>query len=444
MNWSLNKPGRNIPALMIAISGIVKHSFIRGAAFAFAVLVSYTATAQIEEIFPDTINRKFNYISGGFAGFEMNSNAIDIDFAQGFYRGDFIDNERKDRISGRLTNENRMGADINYGVFYSWRPDSLFGSSDVSVFVSLKNSEHYDLRYSRDLFRTVFYGNREFAGDTAYLGNFNTQLLRYQKLQFGVLWSNLDSTAKLGIALSALNAEQYFRMEARNAELMTGADGEYIDFNTSVNVFRSDTSNKGFAQFNGFGISTDIYFEAPYKGKKRKGKILISISDIGLMAWNDRSQTYSRDSLYHFEGVQVNDLFHAGDSSLNHFSADSVFAAITEMRTQSFTSSLPATVHLKQTTYYRNFELSKGFRYMFNANYKGFYYLEGIYHFRGKLNAGLNAGFGGYGRFSFGASVNKEFGQGLYVGIASRHLEGLVAPKQFGGAGAFVTLRQKF
>lgn len=429
--------------MVLKITGTIRKAFPKAALFCL-LLLSLTVNAQVEAIFPDTIDRKFNYICGSFAGFEMNSDAIDVDFAKGFYHGDFIDNQRKNRVANRLTNENRMGADLNYGIFYSWRPDSLFGSSDVSVFVSLKNSEHYDLRYSRDLFRTVFYGNREFAGDTAYLGNFSTQLLRYQKLQFGVLWSNLDSTAKLGIALSALNAEQYFRMEARNAELVTGADGEYIDFNTSVNVFRSDTSNKGFAQFNGFGISTDIYFEAPYKSSKRRGKVIISISDVGLMAWNDRSQTYKRDSLYHFEGIQVEDLFNAGDSSLNHFSADSVFAAITEMETQSFTTSLPATVHLKQTTYYRNFEFSKGFRYMFNASYKGYYYLEGIYHFRGRLNAGVNAGFGGYGRFSFGASVNKEFRKGLYMGFASRHLEGIVAPKQFGGAGAFITVRQKF
>ena len=416
----------------------------KAAALLCAVLISFTAAAQIEDIFPDTINRRFNYLTGTFASFEMNSNAIDMDFARAFYRGDFIDQGRKDRILNRLTGENRMGADLNYGIFYSWRPDSLFGSSDVSVFVALKNNEHYDLRYSRDLFRTAFYGNREFEGDTAFLGNFSTHLLRYQELQFGALWSNLDSTAKLGISLSALNAEQYFEMEAKSADLVTGPDGEYIDFNTSINAFRSDTANKGFAKFNGFGVSTDILFEAPYKGQKRKGKLLISISDIGLMAWNERSQTYSRDSLYHYEGIEVDDLFGGSDSSLNQFSADSIFAAITEMRTQSFTTSLPATVHLKQTTYYRNFEFSKGFRYMFNANFKGFYYLEGIYHFRHSLNAGVNAGYGGYGKFSFGASVNKEFKNGLYIGASSRHLEGLVAPKQFGGMGAFVTVRQKF
>jgi hypothetical protein len=442
MRSSLNKVSGTFPASgNISTSGSGR---LKAIITLCAILVSIAASAQFEDIFPDTINRKFNYLTGTFGGFEMNSDAIDVDFARGFYRGDFIGKDRKDRISKRLTAENRMGADLNYGIFYSWRPDSLFGSSDVSVFVSLENNEHYDVRYSHDLYRTVFYGNREFAGDTAYLGNFSTHLLRYQKLQFGVLWSNLDSTAKLGLAISALNAEQYFEMEAKQAELLTAADGEYMSFNTSINALRSDTSNKGFASFNGFGVSTDIYFEAPYKGKKRRGKLVISVMDIGIMAWNGKSQTYSMDSLYYFDGVEVENLFNAGDSSLNHFSADSVFAAITEMRTQSFTTSLPASVHIKQTTYYRNFEFTKGFRYMFNANYKGFYYLEGIYHFPNRLNAGINAGFGGYGKFSFGASVNKELGQGLYIGAASRHLEGVVAPKRFGGMGAFVTIRQKF
>lgn len=409
-----------------------------------AAIVTCSASAQVEAMFPDTIDNSFNYLTGAYTGFEMNSSALDLDFVRTFRNGGFIDNAMKDRVSSRLTNENRLGGDLNYAVYHVWKPDTFFhNKSDVSLFVQAKNNEHLDAQFSRDMFRLAFYGNREFAGDTAMLNNFSAQLLRFQEMQFGVLWSGLDSTARLGIGISAIKAEQYFSVHAKTAELFTSADGSFIDFNTSLEAFSSNPDNKGFTKFNGFGVAADFFIETPYKGK-RSGKIMISVSDVGLLSWNESSRHYKTDSVYHFDGIEVNDIFDVRDSSLHNVSADSLFAAITDMKKQSFTVSIPATLHIRQSSYFGRFELVKGFKYVFNASYKGFFYLEGNYRFAGKLNVGVTGGFGGYGKLSYGARASKEFRNGTYVSLGSSHIEGVIAPKKNAGLGVYLSLRQKF
>jgi hypothetical protein len=416
----------------------------RAALAAIMLLLACRASAQIEAMFPDTIDNSFNHLTGVYGGFEMSSNALDLDFAKNFYRGGFIDKTTKDRISDRLTNENRIGSDLNFAAYYAWKPDTFFhNKSDVSLFMQVKNNEHFDSQFSRDLFSLAFYGNRQFAGDTAMLGNFSLQLLRFQEFQFGVLWSGLDSTARLGIGVSVIKAEQYFSVRAENAELFTSEDGAYIDFNTSLEAFSSDTSNTGFSKFNGFGVAADFFIETPYQGK-RKGKILISVSDVGLIAWNESSQRYNADTLYRFEGVQVNNIFDVRDSSLNNISSDSLFSELTDLKRQSFTISIPATLHIRQASYFGRFELVKGFKYVFNASYKGYFYLEGNYHFMNKLSLGAVAGFGGYGKLGYGINASKTFRSGTQVLIGSNHLEGLITPKHAAGVGVFASLRQKF
>ena len=114
------------------------------------------------------------------------------------------------------------------------------------------------------------------------------------------------------------------------------------------------------------------------------------------------------------------------------------------MKRQSFTISVPATLHIRQASYFRRFELVKGFRYVFNASYKGYFYLEGNYRFASKLNIGAVAGFGGYGKLGYGVNASKTFRNGTYVSIGSNHLEGLITPRRAAGLGLFVSMRQKF
>src|SRR5687768_5507737 len=89
---------------------------------------------------------------GIFSDYTLNSNAITHDFIQPFYKGTFIETKQKDRVFSRLLRENRLGADVNYGLYYVHLPDSLWGKSQFGLFFSLRDTNHVDMRFSDDFF----------------------------------------------------------------------------------------------------------------------------------------------------------------------------------------------------------------------------------------------------------------------------------------------------
>ncbi|MCC6690691.1 MAG: hypothetical protein IT235_04090, partial [Bacteroidia bacterium] len=120
------------------------------------------------------------------ADYFANSNALTSEFINTFYLNGYISQEIKDRVSKNLLNENRIGAEFNYSVFYKYKPDTLSKNSKIGFFASLKNRNHFDTRFSKDFFRLGFYGNKEFEGQIENLNDFNLNLYQYHLFQLGI------------------------------------------------------------------------------------------------------------------------------------------------------------------------------------------------------------------------------------------------------------------
>src|ERR1035437_1098570 len=72
----------------------------------------------------------------------FNSNAITSEFINTFFQNGYISNAIKDRVSSKLTIENRLGAEFNNSIYYKYRPDTLTKNSKIGFFVSVKNRNH--------------------------------------------------------------------------------------------------------------------------------------------------------------------------------------------------------------------------------------------------------------------------------------------------------------
>ena len=201
--------------------------------------------AQISAIFSDEFPDSTKVRVGLTADYGINASALTAQFVSKFYKGGFIDVDLKDQVLSRTKNMNTIGGDLNYGVYVGIKLDSLCHKQNVSLFFSLRDRAHFDARYSKDFYKVGFYGNSDFRGETANFNDFNLNFLRYQQLQVGLFSSKYDSAARWGIALSFLKGEQYASIFAQKAELFTSEDCQYIDFNTNMQVAKSDTSKKG-------------------------------------------------------------------------------------------------------------------------------------------------------------------------------------------------------
>jgi hypothetical protein len=409
------------------------------------LLLRFPVWSQITAVFSDEFPDSSRLRIGITGDLGINSNSLNAEFVSAFYKGGYIDKEMKDRVLDRTHNLNVVGADMNYGIFVGFKPDSLFHNKNASIFFSLRDRAHFDAQFSKDLYSVGFYGNAPYAGKTANFNEFSLNVLRYQQLQVGVFSSKYDSAARWGIAVSLLKGEQYLSVFAEKAELYTSEDGQYIDFNTNMQMVQSDSAHKGIGAFNGIGASVDIYFEAPFQTRFGNSRLRVSVADIGAIKFNDQSLYLNQDSLFHYSGFHVNSIYDLQDSTFANNSQDSIISAIAPYRKQSYSATLPSVLNLTyETQFSKHFLMTEGIRYVFNGNYHLLMYLRGNFMITPKFHASATFGYGGYGKFNYGVGVFASLGKGFVVYAGSNNLEGLIAPKKACGQGAYISLVKNF
>ncbi len=396
-------------------------------------------------IFSDEFPDSAKYRVGIAGDFGINSNCLTVDFFNKFYNGGYVDNELKNVVLDRVKQKNRVGADVNYGIYAAFAPDSFMHKKNISFFFSLRDRQHFDTRFSKDFYKLAFYGNSQFAGKTANLSDFNMNFVRYQQVQFGFFSSRLDSATRFGVSVSFLKGEQYASIYAKKANLFTSEDGQYIDFETEMQIAQSDTAKKGISAFNGAGASIDIFFEAPFKTKIGDAKLSVSVSDIGLIRFNKNSLYLNQDSTFHFEGFQINNIYDLQDSTFNATSQDSITKKIAPFKKQSVTYTLPTILTIDyRIQLNKRFGLAEGARYVYNGNYNLLLYAKADCWINKNINISTTFAWGGYGNFNYGLGLYGNIGKGYMFYLGSNNLEGLIAPNKAGGMGAYVSLVKNF
>lgn len=411
----------------------------------FIISVNYISKAQIATIFADDFIDSAKTRIGIVGDYDLNSNAFTTTFLTKFYTGGFIDTDLKNSVLDRAKNINRMGANFNYGIYAAIKLDSSKHKKDVSVFFSVRDRFHFDSQFSKDFYQVGFYGNSQYAGKTADFNNFSLNMIRYQQIQIGLFSSKLDSAARWGFGISFLTAEQYLSIIAKKAELFTSQDGQYIDFNTELNIAKSDTSNKGIDAINGYGSSVDIYFEAPFSTRLGDSKLRVSVSDIGFIRFNKKTLTLKQDSLFHYTGFKINSFYDLQESSIGSTTQDSLINSVAPFKKQSFSATLPAVFDLTFETHFsKRFHLTEGIRNVFNGNHKLLFYLKGNFYFNSEFMMSATFGYGGYGGYIYGLGLAAKIGKSTVIYAGSNNLEGYIMPKKTCGQGAYFTLVKQF
>jgi hypothetical protein len=412
----------------------------------FLVLFCCNSYAQIASFFADEFPDSARTRIGVSFDYSFGSNNLTNEFISKFYNGGYIDNTLKDEVLSRSKNKNRIGADMNTGIYGAFKFDSIFHKKNLSLFFAIKDRQHFDASFSKDLYKIGFYGNASYAGKTADFNGFNMTLLRYQQIQLGLFSSKLDSAARWGIGLSFLKGEQFSSIYAKTAELFTSEDGQYIDFNTSISAAQSDTAQRGLGAFNGYGGSVDIYFEAPYKTPFGNSKLKASVSDIGLINFNKNTLYLNQDSLFHYDGFHINSIYDLQDSTLSdNTSQDSIISSIAPFQKRTVSVTLPAVLNLSfETRFSPAFELEEGIHYIFNANYNLLAYVKSSFYFSQRFRISATLSYGGYSTFNYGIGIYANFGKGFIVYAGSNNIEGFIVPKKTTAQGAYISLVKNF
>jgi hypothetical protein len=391
----------------------------------FSVLsLSAQETDLVTSLFSDSAKTKNTILFT--SDFLFASNAITNELAKEYFLNGFITDEMKDGVTKKLDDKNRLGGDFSFELYFRHKPDSMFGSRNWSWYIGIKNTDHINSTFPRDLFEVYFRGNKNYAGETADFSGFNYLLVKYQQLQFGLSKSYKTTTARYeaGAAIGFNMGQQLFRIEASRATLYTEEIGEYLDVNTGIEIHTSDSLHKNFGSFNGFGLSTDLFFKGSIN---KKHFFSARISNLGFIKWNSQSAEVRSDTSFRFEGIEVTKLFDLFDTVTTSITTDSgvIQSFLTNRKYSSYTLLLPAKIEVAYRMITGNHtRTGLGANYILHADYKLQFLLDFDYSWKKNL-VGVNVSYGGYTTFGTGLYYRRHFKHGYVLMIGSNYINTL-------------------
>lgn len=388
--------------------------------------------SQTEDIWSyktlNTLSEENPYEAGTSFNTFIASNSLNSSFIYALYGNQYIDNAIKNRV--HLKSLNYAGNEDNFNIFFSHIPDSLFGAEGIGYRIGMSYNNHRDIRFTDDLFNLVFYGNRQFAGDTAKL-DAQVNFMTYQELQAGLFknYVNDENSLLIYLSLSLIKGQDFNSINIRNSGLFTAETGEFLDLDLMGSYQFMDTVKTGFSDFNGLGSAINFYLD--YTDFNKKYKVNLSVENLGFIRWKNESHTISIDTSMHYEGIEILNMFDYNDSSYFAIQPDSIvtdFFSLTD--TNSFTKVLPERVHLSLTKIMADshFFLTIGMGYIYGANMKlPLFYTRGEYLVNENISFSLLSGYGGYSGFHMGAGAKLNIlKEKMCIHISSNNFLGFI------------------
>lgn len=381
---------------------------------------------------------KGQFIISADGSLDIGSNAITSKFFKSYYTGQYLDAELKEKTFKKLKANNRMGFDLTYNLQIAQLPDS---GSAWGYYAGFNNVFHLDMGFREDLFKLYFSGNKDYAGQTAELGESSFQLLSYRQLKGGFVKQSEKSLWGLGISL--IKGDQYASGKLEKGNLFTEQDGLYIDLETKLTAQFSDTGNTSFSNMAGWGMGLDFFYSTQLN---EKSKLNIEVTDLGFIAWNPQSITIENDTSIHWEGVEVGNIINIGDSLFNGFTTDSILDTLNATASHgAFSKLLPGYVSV---SYYNQVKeklaLNAGITHRLNANYFPYIYFGTDINLGQKVKFMGRLSYGGYATLGLGLGMKFDITKLLVLQVNSNHIEGYLLPGAATAQGVYVNLLAHF
>ncbi len=380
--------------------------------------------------------------SVGISGrYQIASNALTSNYIWNGYGGNVLSRRLRETVSGKLSAMNRVGVDLDLGILARHMPDSARG---IGWFVGVYDRTHVNARYPRDLFDLAMFGNAMFADRTADLGGMRLLYLGYKQFEAGLLKQVKAGNGawNLGLGLSVLAGNRSLLIDIPAAELYTHPDGEYLDGKVHGSIRSSSFSGNRYFDGNGFGFSGSLHLA--FEGKKFG--VLLEVADLGFISWTRKLKHTELDSVFVFEGAEVN-LFTADGDPFSTINLDTVVAGFaTRKEGTRFSTVLPANFRLEgsYTLNDEKWRIYSGVMYRLSPAYIPYAYVGTSSPLPKGFFIDGRFAYGGFGSWHLGLELRKKFADVIEIRLGTDNLEGYVLPMVGTSQSAYVTISASF
>jgi hypothetical protein len=410
----------------------------------------YNATGFLPEHFIQDPLFNTNYSSSStvmvYGNAYLTSNALNQSFYQDVLNYGYIDNTTKNNISNSLGPLNTVDFNYNLSVAYRHRLDSILGCPTGNLIISLSTRSLSSVRFSNDDFNLIFFGNAQYAGQTAYLSGSNASLNYYNQLRIG--WNGTTpnhngSSVSFGFGVSFLQGRKDFDLNVPAGTLYTQQDGEYINANYNLTYKTNDSTASNLLTFNGAGASLDAFVEKKFSSTF---SVSFSASDVGFIDWGKRSLQATADSSIHFTGYNAGDIFQLTDTAFNKINKDSILKLLgVKEHQQSYVTTLPFHLELSCAKYIPAWHsvISGGIVYWYYDPSQFILYAKFNHTFGRHFFAGVSADVNSMGSFEAGLDAGLQLNHLSLFASAGNLFENFI-PETSTSATAGVSIAYSF
>ena len=357
----------------------------------------------------------------------FDSNTLYNDLLLGLLRGETIDRLTRERSARALTDMNRFGESIDYRATYLGT-DSLWEHPRWRPMISAAHHSVLGVRFTQDAYNLTFFGNKAYEGTTADLSGCAHEQQRYQTIGFGVE----DARTGSFLRLDAVNGQYLNASDLQDASLYTAPEGVELDAAVTGDYWRNDTAQSTtFGRSNGWGVAVSGKWIRSFNMRQRQSWLIVGVEDLGFIRWRD-ALTMTTDTTILYEGIQVDNIFDAGDLSLSDDDLLDTLGLHYErapvMRLMPFMARAAVTTRFNEFWYGT---LSVDQRYM--PGYVPHASLAFARDFD-PLVASASISYGGFGGPRFGLGVFAALSEHLTIDVGTSNLVGLVSGEARGKA----------
>lgn len=338
------------------------------------------------------------------------SSNIQNEIVNKFLLGGHIDSTIKNKASDKLGKTNRFGAEANYEIkYYNLKDTFLRKLPDFRYYFGFGSYTNLSASYSEDLFRTAFYGNKQYEGQTAQFDNTNLFQSDFKKLSFGVI----NRENGMSVALSVISGNKHQLVNFDEASLTTSQGGGQLSLALNGQIQQSDSVSNGYLSFSGIGAAIDFSF-------RLLNTVNVKVTNLGFASWKRNPSITTINDTLNFDGFEIDNIFNPGELDINN-ELDSLLPA---QKSEAFSSLLPAIFEINNVIKTdKKLQPFYGARYKINSNYFPYLYLGGFYNFNQKFKSSLAFSYGGYNKLEANMSLYYSSDK-LYFGIGSNNLLG--------------------
>jgi Family of unknown function (DUF5723) len=381
---------------------------------------------------PWNYHEKRNYMA--IQGFQGNqSTAINTDFVHAILLNKPIGSQIKNNTFKKLRSTNVYEDEITAELYYAHYSEKNKFLGKHYFFVGYQYRNFRTMLFDKDAFEFVFAGNKQFEADTINIYKTTFNYTGFNQLQIGLnkIYEKNNKSYTIGLGISLLQSPVNINIKAKQSSIYTALDGEYLDIKYNLKINMANQGPPEFFSFKGTGMLVDMSFSYfnPVKNSFR-----FSIKDIGFIKYTNDIHQYKGDSIVHFEGIAINNIFqYTTPAILTNFKADSLFKILNVASSKkAYSTLLPAVFQANYSHFmlHKNGLITVGIQYKLLPRYKPLFYVKFSYAFKHGFIPSISASFGGYSYYNIGTELSKTFKNGSLT-LGTTNLLGVIATNHF-------------